>query len=107
LATTTSNEGSLFIDPTFAEDVNVENYVTQLFPKFREKEIQSTVEQYKGLGSGKTQVTAIMSECKRLKRSKVLVLTPLVAIFVCPTYLLLNGFGNGGYKVWLFYCKHE
>jgi hypothetical protein len=64
LATTAANEGVIFVDPTLPEDVDVGNYVAQLFPTLGEGEIQGAVEQYKGLGSRKTQVIAVMAECK-------------------------------------------
>ncbi|GLB44901.1 putative type-B carboxylesterase lipase family protein [Lyophyllum shimeji] len=82
LATTNTFEGAIFIDPKTPSNVDVKNYVAQLFPTLDAKEIAAAASQYENLGSPTFQVTAIMGE----------------AIFICPTYYLLQAFGGHGYK---------
>ncbi|KAG6830004.1 hypothetical protein H0H92_002695 [Tricholoma furcatifolium] len=82
LSVTNAFEGELFINPDTPTDVDVANYVAQLFPNFDESEIAATVSQYEGLGTGLFQVTAIMGE----------------SIFICPSYFLQEAFGDHGFK---------
>ncbi|KAF8071639.1 Alpha/Beta hydrolase protein [Lyophyllum atratum] len=82
LTVTNAFEGALFIDPTNSPNVDVRNYVAQLFPDFKTKEIAAAAAQYQNVGSPIFQITAIMGE----------------AIFICPTYFLLRAFGGRGFK---------
>ncbi|GLB44902.1 putative type-B carboxylesterase lipase family protein [Lyophyllum shimeji] len=82
LAVTNTFEGALFIDPKTPADVDVPNYVAQLFPNFSAKEVAAAAAQYRDVGSPVFQVTAVMGE----------------AIFICPSYFLLRAFGGRGFK---------
>ncbi|KAF8058216.1 Alpha/Beta hydrolase protein [Lyophyllum atratum] len=82
LAVTNTFEGALFIDSKTPTNVDVKNYLAQLFPDFGTKEIAGAAAQYKNLGSPIFQITAIMGE----------------AIFICPTYFLLRAFRGRGFK---------
>ncbi|KAH0585493.1 hypothetical protein H2248_008731 [Termitomyces sp. 'cryptogamus'] len=82
LAATNSFEGTLFIDPKTPVDVDVANYVAQLFPDYSDKQIAAAAALYKDLGTPLFQVTAIMGE----------------SIFICPTYFMLEAFGGRGFK---------
>jgi len=62
LTATNTFEGAVFIDPKTPENVDVKNYVAQLFPNFGTEEIVAAVAQYQNLGSPLFQVTAIMGE---------------------------------------------
>ncbi|KAG6896036.1 hypothetical protein C0992_010760 [Termitomyces sp. T32_za158] len=64
LAATNTFEGALFIDPKTPVDVDVTNYVTQLFPDFSDEQIAGVTALYKDLGTPLFQVTAIMGECQ-------------------------------------------
>ena len=59
--------------------------------------IEGAVERYEGLGTNLFKVSAFMGECELL----VIFFNPfrVVAIFICPTYLLLRAFDGCGYKV--------
>lgn len=80
--TTNTFEGALFVSPSTPADVNVANYVAQLFPDFDAGQMAAAAAQYEDLGSPVFQVTAIMGE----------------SIFICPTYYVLNAFGGKGFK---------
>ncbi|KAF5379722.1 hypothetical protein D9615_005696 [Tricholomella constricta] len=82
LTVTNTFEGDLFVDKKTPPDVDVANYVAQLFPNFGAREIAAAAAQYKHLGSPVFQVTAIMGE----------------SIFICPTYYLLRAYGGRGFK---------
>ncbi|KAH9486198.1 putative secreted lipase [Psilocybe cubensis] len=75
-------EGTIFIDPSTENTVQVAQYISQLFPTLESKNAQAAAMQYAGLGSNFAQVISIMGE----------------AIFVCPTYYLQTSFGGKGYK---------
>ncbi|PPQ79378.1 hypothetical protein CVT25_002648 [Psilocybe cyanescens] len=75
-------EGTIFVDPTTENTVQVQQYVSQLFPTLGSKDVQAATAQYAGLGSNISQAISIMGE----------------AIFVCPTYYLQTAFGGKGYK---------
>ncbi|KAG6872737.1 hypothetical protein C0995_007059 [Termitomyces sp. Mi166 len=62
LAATNTFEGTLFIDPKTPVDVDVTNYVAQLFPDYSDKQIAAAAALYKDLGTPLFQVAAIMGE---------------------------------------------
>lgn len=66
LAVTNTNEGPGFINPQTPATVNVQNYVTKLFPKFRPQDAAAAAAQYHGLGTPLNQITLIMGEGKTL-----------------------------------------
>lgn len=79
-----------------------------LFPLFNEAQVQATVAQYESLGGGNVtnQAILIMGECKSHSFSIIAVIEGklnkeemLIAIFVCPTHALLQGFKGPSWKV--------
>ncbi|PPQ80157.1 hypothetical protein CVT25_001450 [Psilocybe cyanescens] len=82
LSVTNAFEGTIFVDQTTADTVQVPNYVTRLFPKFTAQQAQAAAAHYAGLGSNIFQADAIIGE----------------SIFICPTYFLLRAFGGLGFK---------
>ncbi|KAH9924568.1 Alpha/Beta hydrolase protein [Fomitopsis serialis] len=84
LSVTNSFEGYNFVDTT-TPPTNITDYVTQLFPLIDQTIIQTIVEQYTSdpaLNDTLAQAIGIMGE----------------SIFICPTYLLLEAFGDNAYK---------
>ncbi|KAG6830003.1 hypothetical protein H0H92_002694 [Tricholoma furcatifolium] len=67
LAVTNTLEGAIFIDPETSADVDVANYVTQLFPTFTSSESDAVVSKYKAFGPPLSQVGAIMGEYRGFK----------------------------------------
>ncbi|KAG6895967.1 hypothetical protein C0992_011221, partial [Termitomyces sp. T32_za158] len=82
LSVTNTFEGFIFVDQSTADTVTASEYVSQLFPKFGAPEIAMAAAQYADLGAPIDQVNAIQGE----------------AIFICPTYFLLNAFNNTSFK---------
>ncbi|RDB16283.1 hypothetical protein Hypma_003046 [Hypsizygus marmoreus] len=82
LAVTNTFEGALFIDQTTPANVDVPNYLAQLFPNFGQNQITAAAVHYQNLGSPIFQITAIMGE----------------SIFICPTYYLLKAFPGRAFK---------
>ncbi|KAF9268298.1 alpha beta-hydrolase [Marasmius fiardii PR-910] len=80
LAVTNANEGQDFVNQT--APANVTNYAGQLFPNFGPRQEVDVAQLYSGLGSQLDQENLVMGE----------------AIFVCPTYYLLNAFQNRSFK---------
>ncbi|KAJ8083145.1 hypothetical protein PM082_009014 [Marasmius tenuissimus] len=80
LAVTNTNEGVTFVNQT--APANVTSFARNLFPKFGPKEQAAVAQQYEGLGSQLDQVNLIMAE----------------AIFICPTYPLMDAFRNRTFK---------
>lgn len=62
---TNTFEGRTFVNSGVISEMNITNYVSQLFPQFNDKQIQDTVAQYTGAGLGTAfdQAVAIMGEC--------------------------------------------
>ncbi|PPQ80632.1 hypothetical protein CVT25_001638 [Psilocybe cyanescens] len=82
LSVTNAFEGTIFVDQTTADTVQVPTYVTQLFPTFTAQQAQAAAAQYTGLGTNIFQVSAIIGE----------------SILICPTYFLLRAFEGLGFK---------
>ncbi|KZT64880.1 alpha/beta-hydrolase [Daedalea quercina L-15889] len=84
LAVTNSNEGYVFVDVA-APPTNLTDYVTELFPWIDEATVQTIVYEYtedNALVDTLSQAIAVMGE----------------SIFICPTYLLLQAFGDNAYE---------
>ncbi|KAF9475480.1 alpha/beta-hydrolase [Pholiota conissans] len=79
---TNTLEGGMFVDPSTADTVRMEDYVSQVFPNFGPEEILEAQAQYAGLGSNISQAIAIMGE----------------SIIICPTYYLLHAFQGRAFK---------
>ncbi|KAF7365125.1 Carboxylic ester hydrolase [Mycena venus] len=80
LAVANTNEGILFVNQSVEH--NVAEYVRNLFPLFGAEESNTAAVAYASLGSPLDQVNVIMGE----------------AIFVCPTFLLLDAFPGASWK---------
>ena len=100
---TNTFEGSIFVSSTIEANQTVTDYVTQLMPQFNEKQIQEAVKTYTGIGLDTVfdQAVGIMGECKLHYGETFLniYLTFHKAIFICPTYLLLDAFPGRSHKV--------
>ncbi|KZT64879.1 alpha/beta-hydrolase [Daedalea quercina L-15889] len=84
LSVTNSYEGYNFVDVA-APPTNPTNYVTELFPLIDATTVQIIVQQYlndKTLTNTTSRAIAVMGE----------------SIFICPTYMLLQAFGDNAYK---------
>ncbi|KAJ7766525.1 alpha/beta-hydrolase [Mycena maculata] len=87
LVTTNSDEGAeffVFPDVLAANNFTLAEYITQLFPRLTDLEIQAAVELYSNIGSSSVsdQATKVMGE----------------SIFVCPAYWMVKAFGQRGWK---------
>ncbi|KAF8879332.1 Alpha/Beta hydrolase protein [Gymnopilus junonius] len=72
LSVTNAHEGDVFVNQT--SNLQLTDFITQLFPTLESKEIQAAVQHYAGLGSNTAQANAAMGE----------------SIFICPTYTLMQ-----------------
>ncbi|KAJ3754100.1 Alpha/Beta hydrolase protein [Lentinula raphanica] len=79
LSITNSNEGNIFVN-ALSPITNVSLYASTLFPKFGWQQANETAELYANLGTPLQQDQLIM------------------AIFICPTYYLMEAFGNDAWK---------
>ncbi|KAJ8589766.1 alpha beta-hydrolase [Rhizopogon salebrosus TDB-379] len=80
LAVTNTHEGNVFVDQTMTLDIA--DYVMELFPNFGPVQAAGAVVLYHDLGNNVNQANLVMGE----------------SIFVCPTYLLLEAFGERAWK---------
>ena len=64
LSITNTFEGNLFVDQNTSATVQVDDFVSQLFPDFGPQETNAVAAQYVGLGTNIFQVNAIMGECE-------------------------------------------
>ncbi|KDR78758.1 hypothetical protein GALMADRAFT_137768 [Galerina marginata CBS 339.88] len=74
-------EGTVFVNQS-ATDVQISDYLPQLFPNLGAEEIQAATAQYAGLGSNVSQAIAILGE----------------SILICPTYTLMKALDGHAYK---------
>ncbi|KAH9833428.1 Alpha/Beta hydrolase protein [Rhodofomes roseus] len=84
LAVTNSYEGWNFVN-SVTPPTNLTNYVTELFPLINETTVQAIVQAYESapeLTNASAQAIAVQGE----------------SIFICPTYLLMEAFGDNAYK---------
>ncbi|THV01067.1 alpha/beta-hydrolase [Dendrothele bispora CBS 962.96] len=82
LGVTNTNEGVNFVDQSTGPTVNTTVYAGQLFPNLGLRLQQKAARQYAGLGTPLNQVNRMMGE----------------AIFICPTYYMLNAFPLRSFK---------
>ncbi|KAF8177596.1 Alpha/Beta hydrolase protein [Pholiota molesta] len=82
LSVTNAFEGTLFVNQSTADTVQIPQYISQLFPTIGPDAIKTATALYAGLGTNIVQANAIMGE----------------SIFICPTYLLLRAFENNAFK---------
>ncbi|KAJ7314752.1 Alpha/Beta hydrolase protein [Mycena albidolilacea] len=80
LSVTNAHEGTIFVNQS--EEFDIAQYAQQLFPLFGAKEGEAVASTYRSLGFSLEQADAIMGE----------------ALFICPTYVLLDAFRNQSYK---------
>ncbi|KAJ3828456.1 Alpha/Beta hydrolase protein [Lentinula raphanica] len=81
LSITNSNEGNIFVN-ALNPITNVSLYASTLFPEFGWQQANETAELYANLGTPLQQDQLIMGE----------------SIFICPTYYLIEAFGNDAWK---------
>ncbi|KAF8170425.1 Alpha/Beta hydrolase protein [Pholiota molesta] len=79
---TNSFEGTIFVNQSTANTVQVPQFLSQLFPTIGSDAIKKATALYAGLGTNIFQVTAIMGE----------------SILICPTYLIMRAFGENAFK---------
>lgn len=83
-----------------AGTVQAANYVQQLFPKTGSTEANAAAAAYSSVGAPINQVIGIMGECMVSFMMPFHIVTFLVlAIFICPTYFLLQAFQGRSWKV--------
>ncbi|KAL4258871.1 Carboxylic ester hydrolase [Pleurotus pulmonarius] len=82
LAMTNTREGNDFVDQRTAGTVTAADYTRRLFPYIGVVNAATAARLYAGVGAPIDQVNAIMGE----------------AIFICPTYFMLNAFPGTSYK---------
>ncbi len=83
-----------------ADTVVVSDYISELFPRLSPENVEAASLLYSNLGSPIDQVIAIMNDskisrpgCNNIDAQR------LAAIFVCPTYYLLESFDGRAFKV--------
>jgi hypothetical protein len=99
---TNTFEGTGFVDQSVS--VTASNYSLELFPRFGGLQALSVRALYSGLGTDLFQVNAVQGECECF----LLLLNTVLnsnhsAIFICPTYYLLNAFHGRAFKVGRFH----
>ncbi|KAF5359758.1 hypothetical protein D9756_003025 [Leucocoprinus leucothites] len=82
LAVTNTFEGALFVNMNTSSTVQTPSYLANLFPEFRDSQVEEGTTRYANQGAPIDQAVAIMGE----------------SIFICPTYYLLRAFKNKGFK---------
>lgn len=65
MAVTNQFEGSLFVNPTFVENMTLAQYVAQLMPLFNGTQVQTVVDTYEKVIDGAlNQAITIMTDCQ-------------------------------------------
>jgi hypothetical protein len=62
----------IFVPPTLPSDVNVTNYVQQVFPDITPEVVAAAAAQYQGLGSNPEQINTLYTEghnCSKIETS--------------------------------------
>ncbi|CCM01825.1 uncharacterized protein FIBRA_03893 [Fibroporia radiculosa] len=80
LAVTNAHEGNIFVDQSLTMDIS--DYVSTVFPDVQPWQAAMATPLYQGLGTNVEQANYAMGE----------------SIFICPTYYLLQAFGNRAWK---------
>ncbi|KAL0578550.1 hypothetical protein V5O48_003451 [Marasmius crinis-equi] len=80
LAMTNTNEGVNFVNQS--APANITSYAGLLFPKFGPEQEANVTQLYSEQGTQLDQENRVMAE----------------AIFICPTYFIVNAFGNRSFK---------
>lgn len=96
-------EGNDFVNPAFTAQQTLKQYVELLFPYFDSELVSATVGQYSGLENGNVteQAFLVMGDGEVLWYDLLLApwLMVLVAIFVCPSYAMMQGFKGPSFRV--------
>lgn len=114
MAVTNTNEGRLFVSVN-ASTSNTTEYIRQLFPELPAAQVDQASNQYTNLTSlyptSLDQSAQVMSDsmCDRLVVHHRVLILDVLAVFICPSYYLLQAMGNKAYKVRTsdaisFYC---
>ncbi|KAI9572480.1 Alpha/Beta hydrolase protein [Boletus coccyginus] len=77
---TNVNEGPQFVEQSLT--ISGSQYISGLFPNIQASQANSLAALYSDFGTNVAQADSVMGE----------------AIFICPTYYLLNAFGNNAWK---------
>ena len=95
-----AHEGNIFVNPAFTAQQTLTQYVELLFPNFDASLVKATVAQYSGLEDGNVtqQAFLVMGECMFLWLSLALIILSS-AIFVCPSYAMMQGFKGTSFRV--------
>lgn len=102
LAVTNTFEGTIFVNSNFSAQLTVQDYVAQMFPQFNQEQITAAAAQYtndRALATNNDKDIGIMGECTYLPLSSDESHASFLAIFICPTYLLLQSFRGPAFKV--------
>ncbi|KAA1475672.1 alpha/beta-hydrolase [Dentipellis sp. KUC8613] len=84
LFSTNTHEGTLFAPPEAVSNITLTQYVTGLFPRLNQQQIDSAVQLYQqgDLDTVPDQAAAVIGD----------------VIFICPAYYALEAFGERGWK---------
>jgi hypothetical protein len=105
LVVTNAHEGDIFTDPTqiIADNFTLTHYITELFPRMDQSQISQAVKLYENLAGNTTvpiQAAQVIGESKSDIDSSVINFNEsIVDIFVCPSFYVLEAFGNTAWKV--------
>ena len=85
------------------ETLTITDYVSQLFPDMTYLQVQEAAHVYRNYGTALEQAITVVGDCEssNLGREELHHLFGhwFVAIFVCPTYYLLQTFAGRSFKV--------
>jgi hypothetical protein len=105
LSITNTFEGSVFTPPS---EKNVTDFIRQEFPFLRVQQVDKAASYYMALDTtlpgSLDQSIAVLGECAydSLCPNKINNFHTFSAIFICPTYFLLNAFNGKSWKVTIF-----
>ncbi|KAG2359504.1 Alpha/Beta hydrolase protein [Suillus spraguei] len=80
LAVVNSHEGNIFVDQSMT--MNVTDFIRTIFPNFGPAQITGAATMYQNMGSNVNQANLVMGE----------------SMFLCPTYYMLEAFGERAWK---------
>ncbi|KAG2064949.1 alpha/beta-hydrolase [Suillus decipiens] len=80
LAVVNSHEGNIFVDQSTT--MSVADFITTIFPNFSPAQITGAAAMYQNMGSNVNQANLAMAE----------------SMFLCPTYYMLQAFGERAWK---------
>ena len=105
MSITNTFEGSIFTPPS---EMNVTDFIRQEFPFLSVQQVDKAASYYMALNATfpgpLDQSIAVLGECayNSLCPNEISKFRTFPAIFICPTYFLLNAFNGKSWKVTLF-----